>query len=69
TGFMRHYEEDEGTGFELLTLAEIRSNLRGPQYLIKPFLEKETLCVMFGESGAYKSFGSSGKFVGKNEEK
>ena len=43
-------------GFHLLGLKNIRKNLKGPQYLIKPFLERETLCVMFGESGAYKSF-------------
>ncbi len=43
-------------GFQLLGLNQIRDNLSGPQYLIKPFLEKSSLCVMFGESGAYKSF-------------
>ncbi len=42
--------------FGLHSLSGIRENLKGPQFLIKPFLEKEVLCVMFGESGAYKSF-------------
>ncbi len=59
----RRYLETEVSGeikstrrFSLHSLNDIRKNLKGPQFLIKPFLEKESLCVMFGESGAYKSF-------------
>jgi FixJ family two-component response regulator len=44
------------TVFKFRSLAEIRKELSGPQYLIKPFLERDTLAVMFGESGCYKSF-------------
>ena len=40
----------------LRSLSQIRKGLNGPQYLIKPFLERSTLTVMFGESGCYKSF-------------
>ncbi len=48
--------EEPRSGFQLLGLSDIRKGLKGPQYLIKPFLERETTTVMFGESGAYKSF-------------
>lgn len=37
-------------------LSEIRANLTGPQYLVKPYIERDTVAVWFGESGAYKSF-------------
>ena len=42
--------------FRFRPLSEIRNGLTGPQYLIKPFLERSILAVMFGESGCYKSF-------------
>ena len=42
--------------FKFSPLSEIRKGLTGPQYLIKPFLERSILAVMFGESGCYKSF-------------
>ncbi|MCP5426758.1 MAG: AAA family ATPase [Chromatiaceae bacterium] len=50
---MRSNNEND---FSLIGLKQIRSDLKGPQFLIKPFLEKETVCVMFGESGVFKSF-------------
>jgi len=43
-------------GMQFLSLAEIRAGLRGAQYLIKPFFEREATTVLFGESGTYKSF-------------
>jgi hypothetical protein len=43
-------------GFRFLSLHEIRQNLKGAVYLINPFLERDTVTVLFGESGAYKSF-------------
>ncbi len=49
-------EKNRNEGFQLLELKRVRENLKGPQYLIKPFVERETLNVSFGESGAYKTF-------------
>lgn len=46
----------EPPGMQFLSLLEIRNGLKGAQYLIKPFLERETTAVLFGESGTYKSF-------------
>ncbi len=45
-----------GQAFPLMGLSEIRENLKGPDYLVKPFIERGTFCVMYGESGAFKSF-------------
>lgn len=46
----------EPQGFEFVALPELRKQLKGPDYLVKPFLERDTTTVLFGESGAYKSF-------------
>jgi len=48
--------QDEPVAMGFLSLSEIRSSLKGAQYLVKPYLERETTAVMFGESGTYKSF-------------
>ena len=46
----------ESNKFRFLSLNDVRKNLKGTQFLVNPFLERETVTVMFGESGAYKSF-------------
>lgn len=46
----------ETSTFKFKSLKSIISELKGSQYLIKPFIQKDTTIVLFGESGAYKSF-------------
>ena len=46
----------EPQGFQFIGLDAIRKGLKGADYLIKPFLERDTTVVFFGESGIYKSF-------------
>ena len=46
----------ETKGFQFVGLTQIRKGLKGADYLIKPFLERDTTVVFFGESGTYKSF-------------
>ncbi|MEE9304117.1 MAG: AAA family ATPase [Thiotrichaceae bacterium] len=42
--------------FQFIGLTQIRKGLKGTDYLVKPFLERDTTVVFFGESGTYKSF-------------
>ncbi len=44
------------TGFVLDPVDELLAAIRGTQYLIKPFIESDTLTMIFGESGSLKSF-------------
>jgi hypothetical protein len=46
----------ESSGFGFVGLSELRKRLSGPDYLVKPYLERDTTVVLFGESGAFKSF-------------
>ena len=46
----------EPQGFQFIGLDAIRKALKGADYLVKPFLERDTTVVFFGESGIYKSF-------------
>lgn len=51
----RQTEDDrQRIGFRSLT--ELRANLVGTQYLIKPILERDTLTILYGDSDTYKSF-------------
>jgi hypothetical protein len=43
-------------GFRLKPLAEIMGEIQGAQYLIKPFLERDCIGTLFGDSDTYKSF-------------
>jgi hypothetical protein len=54
--FVQTLNGDRARVIRFRSLSEIREGLSGPQYLIKPFLERSILAVMFGESGCYKSF-------------
>ena len=49
-------EIDLSKAFRFISLADNQSKLRGADWLIKPFLERNITSVMFGESGLYKSF-------------
>jgi len=53
-----HDEQDQGntSGFELVRLDELIQNVTGTQYLIKPYLEKDCVGTIFGDSDTYKSF-------------
>lgn len=42
--------------FELRPAKHLMADLRGTDYLIKPFCERDTLSILFGDSGTYKSF-------------
>ncbi len=37
-------------------LSELMSNIIGPQFLVKPYFERDSVSVMFGDSGTLKSF-------------
>lgn len=45
-----------GTGFEFVPYRELVRDPQPPQWLITDFLERDTLAVLFGDSGTYKSF-------------
>ena len=47
---------DKPSGFELIRLDELIKNVTGTQYLIKPFLERDCIGTIFGDSDTYKSF-------------
>ncbi len=46
----------EETGFQLIRLDELVENVTGTQYLIKPYLEKDCVGTLFGDSDTYKTF-------------
>jgi hypothetical protein len=37
-------------------LSDLFQNLGGAEYIIKPYLERETICLMYGDSDTFKSF-------------
>jgi hypothetical protein len=47
---------DEPGGFGLIRLDALIKNLTGTQYLIKPYLERDCVGTLFGDSDTYKSF-------------
>lgn len=51
-----HALQTDEQGFRLIGLNEIRQELSGAQWLVKPFIERMALTVMFGESGTLKTF-------------
>lgn len=51
-----HALQTDEQGFRLIGLSEIRQELTGAQWLVKPFIERVALTVMFGESGTLKTF-------------
>lgn len=54
----REQADGESTKYynRLIPLSEIRKNLTGTNWLVYPFIESDVLGVLFGESGALKSF-------------
>lgn len=49
-------ESGNPKGFNLIRLDELIKTMTGPQYLIKPFFERDCIGTVFGDSDTYKSF-------------
>lgn len=49
-------ENETAPEFELIRLDELLKNITGTQYLIKPYLEKDCMGTLYGDSDTYKSF-------------
>ena len=52
----KQIEARQETGFELIRLDELVQNVTGTQYLIKPYIEKDCMGTLYGDSDTYKSF-------------
>ena len=49
-------ERANQAAFNLIRLDELIRTITGPQYLIKPFFERDCIGTVFGDSDTYKSF-------------
>lgn len=49
-------EEMQNPTFPFRSFSDIRSNLKGAQYLIKPYIERSTTNFIYGDSGNLKTF-------------